>query len=346
MPRPPENTGLQNVPGVLPPMRLRSSRHHGPCLPALLVFLTLAGNAVQAAEDCFNISICPDSAPRDPVLSAVTNDATCCLDLQLGQPPASLALPLAQGAAAGPASARSGNEAIIGACSQTIPTTELQERAAPEIQAVPGIVEGSVATNSAAPATPARTTGNDHLAQMQSLGKSSTEDAYGPRQCLPMQHALLPATARWNESLLDDAVTGAWVSVDDTALAATRGGFDLGGGMSISFGLTRMVTINGELVVNTSIQIPDLSRLNGAQSAILATQLGSVRLVQNGSITTLDDARLPGFPGTTIIQNSLNNQMIKSRTILDVNVGSLGILKGFNNQSTLRDAIVNAVSPH
>ncbi len=161
------------------------------------------------------------------------------------------------------------------------------------------------------------------------------------RQTQPVQVASSQSTS---EAAQDASVAGDWLFVDDASLAATRGGFDLGGGMSISFGLTRMVTVNGDLVTSTSIQIPDLSRLTNAQSAMLASQFGAVRIVQNGMIATADNARLPGAPGTTLIQNSLDNQMIKSRTVLDVNVGSLGILKAFNTQSAIRDAVINALS--
>lgn len=143
---------------------------------------------------------------------------------------------------------------------------------------------------------------------------------------------------------VDRSVGAPWQSVDDKSLDAMRGGFDLGGGVSIAFGLTRTVAINGELVTATSIQIPDLSHLTSSQAGLLASQLGAVQVIQNGVVTRAGEAlRLAGTPATTIIQNSLDNQSIKSLTTINANVGSLGVLKAFNTQSAIRDALVNAI---
>lgn len=142
-----------------------------------------------------------------------------------------------------------------------------------------------------------------------------------------------------------DDIFGQWAMVNDTDLNQLRGGFDLGQGVLVSFGLSRTVTVNGELITSTSLQIPDISHISNAQAVMLASHLGTVQLVQNGVATSVDAAtRLLGAGGGTIIQNSLSNQSIKSLTVIDASVGSLGLLKSLNVQSVLRDALLGAVS--
>ena len=77
---------------------------------------------------------------------------------------------------------------------------------------------------------------------------------------------------------------------------------------------------------------------------MLAGHLGTVQLVQNGAATSIDGAtRLLGSGGGTIVQNSLNNQSIRSLTTINATVGSLGVLKSLNTQSALRDALISAI---
>ncbi len=142
-----------------------------------------------------------------------------------------------------------------------------------------------------------------------------------------------------------DKMTIRWQPVGNDSLDALRGGFDLGGGMSIAFGLTRTVTINGNLVTTTSIQIPDISQLTANQSAALSSHLGRAQVVQNSAVASAEGiVRIGGATGATIIQNSLDNQSIKSTTTINANVGSLSLLKAFNTQSVVRDAVVNAIT--
>lgn len=138
-----------------------------------------------------------------------------------------------------------------------------------------------------------------------------------------------------------------WFPVGDAVLEKARGGFDLGGGLMVTFGLTRTITINGQLTATTSIQIPDLAKISREQSAVLAVQINEVKSVQNGQYNSVgsEQSRLHS-QGLAIIQNSLDNQSIKSLTTIDANVGSLSILKTINLQSTIRDAMMNSISGH
>ncbi|MBY4896792.1 flagellin [Cupriavidus sp. AU9028] len=63
-----------------------------------------------------------------------------------------------------------------------------------------------------------------------------------------------------------------WQPVDSERLDALRGGFETGG-LQVSFGISRAVYVNGDLVVSTSLVIPDVSRITSEQAARLASAL-------------------------------------------------------------------------
>jgi hypothetical protein len=77
-------------------------------------------------------------------------------------------------------------------------------------------------------------------------------------------------------------IAGLGQPVSDARLDHARGGFDLGGGLVASFGLQEETYINGLLVMSTSINIPDISKITQQQAAALASTLDGLNLVQNG----------------------------------------------------------------
>ncbi|WP_147384004.1 hypothetical protein [Noviherbaspirillum sedimenti] len=58
-----------------------------------------------------------------------------------------------------------------------------------------------------------------------------------------------------------------WVAVDSTVLEQMRGGFDIAPGLKISFGIERVVNLNGALQTAIRIEIPDASKLVQAQQS-------------------------------------------------------------------------------
>jgi hypothetical protein len=64
-----------------------------------------------------------------------------------------------------------------------------------------------------------------------------------------------------------------WKPVAHQKLDDMRGGFETDG-LRVSFGIERAVYINGDLVVATSISIPDVGRITAHQAARLAATLG------------------------------------------------------------------------
>ena len=137
-----------------------------------------------------------------------------------------------------------------------------------------------------------------------------------------------------------------WVAVDAARLDTLRGGFTTASGLDVSLGIERLVSINGELVSRTSFHIADLGRIDADQARQTSAALSEVKLIQNGR----DNMMLTGFSDTTlagtVIQNSLNDQHIASRTVINASVNSIGFLKTINFHGNVSDAIARTVVPN
>jgi hypothetical protein len=136
-----------------------------------------------------------------------------------------------------------------------------------------------------------------------------------------------------------------WVAVDAATLAGQRGGFTTASGIALSIGIERLVAINGEVVSRTSLQVPDMSRLDPELARQTGAALSAVKLIQTGSA----NMGLAGFAdaslGGTVIQNTLSDQRIDSRTVINASVNSLGLLKALNFNGNVSDAIARAAGP-
>lgn len=141
-----------------------------------------------------------------------------------------------------------------------------------------------------------------------------------------------------------------WFTVSDTHLDAMRGGFDVGGGLMVSLGISMVTYINGQLVTETAIAPTQLHQLNTEQASNLQEQLGTLNVVQNGpgnrwgnyQSPSNGDAvvhQLAGKGPGTVIQNSLNNQHIQNYTVLDVSSNASSLMQSNHWQHTLRDSL-------
>jgi hypothetical protein len=158
--------------------------------------------------------------------------------------------------------------------------------------------------------------------------------------------------------------------VSAVRLDAVRGGFDLGDGLQASFGIQRAVYVDGSLVTYLNVTIPDLAHITTQQAVSLAAALGTVN-VQVGSGNTIDTSssttgaasraaavvpavtqtNTPNNPvvistvipasiaqanAATTIQNTVDNQVIRSLTTLNVSVSALNALRNQNLQQSLQ----------
>jgi hypothetical protein len=134
-----------------------------------------------------------------------------------------------------------------------------------------------------------------------------------------------------------------WWAVGDQKLLQLRGGFALGSGLLVSFGITRVVYINNQLVTTTSFQANGLDKLSQTRIAELAQQLNAQQqVVQNGPGNTVDAGALT-LPLATYIQNTLNNQTIRTETVIQATTNGAALLRLMNLQATINDAVNRAV---
>jgi hypothetical protein len=134
-------------------------------------------------------------------------------------------------------------------------------------------------------------------------------------------------------------------AVDDAALDEARGGFTNGNGLAVSLGIDRLVSINGDVVARTRIDIADLSRISADQARQTSEALSSVKLVQNGDANIYKAGEIGAALGGIIVQNSLSNQLIRTDTVISSTVNSAGLLNALNFQGTLQDALTRAAAP-
>jgi hypothetical protein len=136
-----------------------------------------------------------------------------------------------------------------------------------------------------------------------------------------------------------------WITASDRTLDKIRGGFDLGTGLMVSFGISRAVYINGQLITSTTFQVGDLASLTPPQAAALSQQISTqtqAQVVKNGPGNTVE-LNVGTVPLATYIQNTVNNQTIRSQTIIDATSNGMGMVKGMNLQATINEAIANAI---
>lgn len=124
-------------------------------------------------------------------------------------------------------------------------------------------------------------------------------------------------------------------------LDAARGGFEVAGGLALSLGIERVVSVNGEIMARTNIAIPDLAAMTAEQARLTQDALGAARMIQiGGNNYAAADLNLPN--GATLVQNTLSGQDIRTATTISSTVNSMSLIKDINFQSTIRDAVIRS----
>lgn len=137
---------------------------------------------------------------------------------------------------------------------------------------------------------------------------------------------------------------GDWVAVSDQHLEKMRGGYDIGNGLTVSFGIIRTVMINGDLVSKTSFNLPDVTKITSEQAAIASAALAKNGIVQNGPGNYVDPVVQSQLATGTLIQNSFSDQKIQTLTIINAGVNSLNLFKAINTQTLLKDALLGSMN--
>jgi hypothetical protein len=134
----------------------------------------------------------------------------------------------------------------------------------------------------------------------------------------------------------------AWsLPVGNAQLDAMRGGFDSGNGLLASFGIDRVVYINGNLATRTSVSIPDIDHMTTAQAHALAAVGGVLTVVQSGQGNTA--ALAPSGATATVIQNSLDGQHVQSLTTIDASVDHLDQFRSARLGDTLQGELIQSL---
>ncbi|MFK3737721.1 hypothetical protein [Massilia sp. TN1-12] len=128
------------------------------------------------------------------------------------------------------------------------------------------------------------------------------------------------------------------------SLDGYRGGFVTDTGLAVSLGLERITTINGAVADSSKIDFGDLGKLTAGQATLSADSLNQLRLIQNGGGGSVAVDFGPNALGGTVIQNSLNNQIINNSTIINASVDARGLLQSMNFQNTLSNALNSAAT--
>ena len=130
------------------------------------------------------------------------------------------------------------------------------------------------------------------------------------------------------------------MAVSDSTLDSQRGGFDIGTGLLVNFGISRAIYINGVLMSETTLNFGQLDKLTAAQATELGRQLSGLNLVQNGPGNTVEGPL--GGVGT-VVQNTLNNQNIATHTVINAQTNGMSVLKDLNTAATITEGIARGI---
>ncbi len=149
---------------------------------------------------------------------------------------------------------------------------------------------------------------------------------------------LSPAVVRAQDNPNPRPLGAEWSPIDPSRLLDMRGGLQMPSGLALSFGIQRLVYVNGELVASAQLRIPDIGNITEDQAqALAAINQGTVVQVGEGNRFDLDSAG-----GALVIQNTLDGQDIQALTTLDVSVDTLGMLQQLNTFDALQRALIAA----
>ncbi|HEY0860045.1 MAG TPA: hypothetical protein VGE19_03910 [Pseudoxanthomonas sp.] len=154
----------------------------------------------------------------------------------------------------------------------------------------------------------------------------------GLRLALLLAVLLVPSGARGQGGELG----AEWRPVDPARLAQMRGGFQMPSGMMLSFGIERVVFLNGELTARIAVRIPDVARITPEQAQALA-DFNRGMVVQIGEGNRFDPAQ---GAGGLVIQNTLDDQDIRTLTRIEVGTDTLGAYQNLNANGALTDALI------
>lgn len=161
------------------------------------------------------------------------------------------------------------------------------------------------------------------------------------------------------------APTQVWQAVSDRTLDTQRGGFFFGGGLEVSFGITRSVFINGELITETALNIARIADITPAWAARLREELQTIKLIQNGPGNTfvaglgsaITSPQAPETAGTAAASSTgigVSSNSTPTSAVTPNSTAITSVIEGtapgtviqntLNNQQILHQTVINATS--
>ncbi len=126
--------------------------------------------------------------------------------------------------------------------------------------------------------------------------------------------------------------------VSSTTLATLRGGYSIGSsayGVELSFAITRVSYINGQLVAQNALTLPSMEGV-GTEPAVQVIQNGP------GNTFSIAGAKLPSSV-LTVIQNTLDSQVIKNATIVDTTVTNQHFVRSMAVSRAIDQAVARSL---
>jgi hypothetical protein len=130
----------------------------------------------------------------------------------------------------------------------------------------------------------------------------------------------------------------AWIPIPAERLAGMRGGFQLASGVHFSFGIERVVFIDGQLVASTRLSIPDVARMTPEEAQALGNMYRTT-VIQVGPGNAF---RPIGGVHGVVVQNTTDGRSIQVLTTLDLGVGTLGMFQQHNASAAMQAALNRA----
>lgn len=135
--------------------------------------------------------------------------------------------------------------------------------------------------------------------------------------------------------------------VPDVELDQIRGGFEVNNGglpLSFYFGIERATFVNGQLVSTTTLALPALpSALSAAGTAV--ENFNSIAVIQNGPGNIASLPSVHDLPASvmSLIQNTLDNQVISNVTVVNASVTTRDYLRSLDIQHALNHMTFSAL---
>jgi myosin heavy subunit len=123
-------------------------------------------------------------------------------------------------------------------------------------------------------------------------------------------------------------------AVDDGVLGEMRGGLDVGTDFAVSIGVTRTGSVNGIEQFSSALYVDDLMKISGSG----LTQIDTAML-QNGAGNLVTPEAMSNIAPNvaTIIQNTLDGQVLQTQTIMDISLQNVSQITQGLSQSQAVD---------